>query len=117
MLELKFETNYRDRLYKFTFEDMQSQMGYVAVDDKDHAMINAENPRIFVGVKDKNGKDIYFGNTLRVSFTLTNIVISKVDFKRGIFFVLNEQGQYPPISDFFYDSNNVSKQLEIINDS
>ena len=65
MLELKFETNYRDRLYKFTFKDMQSQMGYVAVDDKDHAMINAENPRIFVGVKDKNGKVIeykIFGN-------------------------------------------------------
>lgn len=68
----------------------------------------------FVGVKDKNKDYIHYGHILKISFTQTNVVISKVDFNRGIFFVLDEKGQYHPMSEFFYDLNNSSKQLQII---
>ena len=39
--------------------------------------------------------------------------ISKVEFKRGIFFVL-KNGRYHPLSEFMYNSNDRTKDIEII---
>ena len=68
---------------------------------------------LFTGVKDVTGKDIYENDIVRSSYSVMRNEISEVQFKRGIFFVLNNGG-YHALSEFMYDSRDKTKDLEVI---
>lgn len=67
----------------------------------------------FTGLQDVNGKEVYEGDIVRASYSIMQYEISKVEFKRGIFFVL-KNGRYHPLSEFMYNSNDRTKDIEII---
>jgi len=74
---------------------------------------NDRNVMQFTGVRDINSTDIYEGDIIRASYSIMTNEISKVEFKRGIFFVL-KNGRYHPLSEFMYDSRDKTRDIEII---
>ena len=74
---------------------------------------NDRNVMQFTGVRDINSTDIYENDIVRASYSVMRNEISEVQFKRGIFFVLNNGG-YHALSEFMYDSRDKTKDLEVI---
>jgi uncharacterized phage protein (TIGR01671 family) len=68
---------------------------------------------LYTTVKDKNSKEIYKGDIVRASFSIMRFEISTVEFKRGIFYVLQNK-MYHPLSEFVYNSKDTTKDLEVI---